>query len=83
MTADRVLLREAIYRAIGEGYTLEPVAKQVNFSAWYQNELRALLVVRLISTFAEQLSKSASCLSAQQKVVFVLLCPLCTAESCW
>ncbi|KAK9829330.1 hypothetical protein WJX72_005222 [[Myrmecia] bisecta] len=37
-----VLMREACYRAIGEGYS--HVSRQINFPAWYQSELRVLLL---------------------------------------
>jgi hypothetical protein len=41
-----VLAREACYRAIGEAFFEDAVAKQVDFPAWYQNELAELLKVR-------------------------------------
>lgn len=44
---DLVLAREACYRAIGEAFLNDAVAKQVNFPAWYQSELAELLKVRL------------------------------------
>lgn len=46
LTAEAVLAREAVYRAIGEGFFRPAVAAQVNFPAWYTSELADLLQVR-------------------------------------
>ena len=45
LTAEAVLAREAVYRAIGEGFFRPAVAAQVNFPAWYTSELADLLQV--------------------------------------
>eukprot|EP00798_Chlamydomonas_sp_ICE-L_P011430 gene11430-17116_t len=44
-TAEAVLMREACYRCIGEGYS--HVSSHINFQHWYENELSAQLVARL------------------------------------
>ncbi|EIE26982.1 ARM repeat-containing protein [Coccomyxa subellipsoidea C-169] len=43
LSAETVLAREAVYRAIGEGFFRPAVAAQVNFPAWYSSELADLL----------------------------------------
>lgn len=43
--AEAVLMREACYRCIGEGYN--HVSSHINFAAWYQGELRPQLEQRL------------------------------------
>ncbi|BDA43024.1 Importin-11 [Coccomyxa sp. Obi] len=45
LTPEAVLAREAVYRAIGEGFFRPSVAAQVNFPAWYSSELAELLQV--------------------------------------
>jgi len=44
-TPETVLMREACYRCIGEGYT--HVSAHINFRSWYENELAPQLAMRL------------------------------------
>ncbi|KAK9821560.1 hypothetical protein WJX81_001795 [Elliptochloris bilobata] len=42
-TPEALLLREACYRALGEGFSHPALASRVDFKAWYSSELRGLL----------------------------------------
>lgn len=44
-TPEALLLREACYRALGEGFGHPALASRVDFAAWYSSELRGLLAV--------------------------------------
>lgn len=46
LTAEGVLPREAVYRAVGECFA--SLRSRVDFRAWYEGELRALLVPNLL-----------------------------------
>ena len=44
---DAVLAREALWHALGEAVGLLGFEEQLSFEAWYQQELRAMLVASL------------------------------------
>jgi hypothetical protein len=46
LTPGALLLREACYRALGEGFSHPALASRVDFAAWYSSELRPMLAAR-------------------------------------
>ncbi|KAG1678184.1 hypothetical protein FOA52_016121 [Chlamydomonas sp. UWO 241] len=62
-TQESVLVREACYRCIGEGYN--HVQGSISFQVWYENELRPQLVGRLPQLLAGSQDLSSSVLQAR------------------